>query len=187
MDVRPAPHLKIAQPFHIRQRRSGASRAIAQNATSQPWLESSSSVARKTSTSLRSGHIARSRRAGRTHAPPRSKQRATQSPSTFSQQCCPTSACRMNSTRWRGCPSRHRKMAFYASANSCTLRSKRFVSTEHVQLKLNFCVARTHLPAKPSWSTTSATAPRSAVKATRNALGLPDDFTGTVAGCNLPR
>ena len=54
----------------FRQRRSGASRAIAQNATSQPWLESSSSVARKTSTSLRSGHIARSRRAGRTHAPP---------------------------------------------------------------------------------------------------------------------
>ena len=73
----------------------------------------------------------------------------------------------------------------YASANSCALRSKRFISTEHVQLKLNYCVARTHLPAKPSWSTTSATAPRSAVKATRNALGLPDDFTGTVAGGDL--
>ena len=57
--------------------------------------------------------------------------------------------------------------------------------TEYVQLKLNYCVARTHLPAKPSWSTTSATAPRSAVKATRNALGLPDDFTGTVAGGDL--
>jgi hypothetical protein len=52
----------------------------------------------------------------------------------------PDSTCRMNSTRWRGCPSRHRKTAFYASANSCALRSKRFVSTEHVQLILNYCV-----------------------------------------------
>ena len=117
--------------------------------------------------------------------PPRSKQRATQSPSTFSQQCCPTSACRMNSTRWRGCPSRHRKrplcLGELLRASKQTLHIDRARPTETQFLRRKNAPPGQAVLVDYFCNGT----PHSAVKATRNALGLPDDFTGTVAGGDL--
>ena len=60
----------------------------------------------------------------------------------------------------------------------------RFVSTEHVQLKL---MRRKNAPPGQAVLVDYFCngTPHSAVKATRNALGLPDNFTGIVAGGDL--